>query len=295
MFPGESPTVGDLECMLSGLAIVAGAFVLVRLPRMIAQAWEWRAATSAPPGEVEALEIFARAHAGTVELASRLPGMPPTLDGAQLCAKVNGRRAWAEVKGHGPFSVSAEVEIDGGLDLVIRRPAFYRRAKNSARVSASPDLSQPDMRFDVQRAKDARGAIADELFSHVGEALTDPLAELLYVHGADEVRGAAGRLGVTVEIRSLVAVGLARTLLSLEAVASAYSRRPAPVEIGGLVERYLWLEGNAPRCPYCHVDIAEGEAALVACGRCKTVHHEACFQEHGGCTLLGCGGVERAA
>src|SRR5205814_1356715 len=106
---------------------------------------------------------------------------------------------------------------------------------------------------------------------------------------ADEVRAHAGRLSVLVETRSLVAERVFPVLAALDSVARAYTRRPAPVAIGELVERYLWLEGNAPRCPYCHVDIAEGETGLTACDRCKTLHHAACFAEHGGCTLLGCG------
>jgi hypothetical protein len=51
-----------------------------------------------------------------------------------------------------------------------------------------------------------------------------------------------------------------------------------------------------PRCAYCHADVTGREPDLVACGRCGTVLHEACWNELGRCALLGCPGddVERA-
>lgn len=54
---------------------------------------------------------------------------------------------------------------------------------------------------------------------------------------------------------------------------------PPPDAVPGLVDR---------RCPYCHDSLSAGEQVL--CARCVTPHHAACFQEHGACSLLGCGG-----
>lgn len=47
------------------------------------------------------------------------------------------------------------------------------------------------------------------------------------------------------------------------------------------------------RCPYCH-DAVEA-AALVVCGSCATPHHGQCFEQNGGCSLLGCGGTSSIA
>lgn len=41
------------------------------------------------------------------------------------------------------------------------------------------------------------------------------------------------------------------------------------------------------RCPYCHDGL--GRSPQVLCATCVTPHHAACFQEHRGCSLLGCG------
>lgn len=44
------------------------------------------------------------------------------------------------------------------------------------------------------------------------------------------------------------------------------------------------------RCPYCLASLfgASGADAVVACQSCGTEHHQACFLEHGRCTILGC-------
>ncbi len=241
-----------------------------------------RARRSRRASELDALERFLRSLGGV-----------PADHGFEWVFKAK-RRNWIEVQADDePWVVDLSVEVDPLLDLEIRRPRFSKRLRIAAVDQHVQDLDpeQPDIRFDVRRAKDERGEIVDRLFSHVGDALTDPLATLLYRLGADAVLAKNGRLGCSFKVQELLLERVREVLATLEAVADAYSRRP---EVTGLVERYLWLEGSSPRCPYCHVDIAEGEPDLTACGRCRTVHHEACFAEHGGCTLLGCGGIERA-
>lgn len=44
------------------------------------------------------------------------------------------------------------------------------------------------------------------------------------------------------------------------------------------------------RCPYCLASLfgASSGDAVVACAACGTEHHQACFLEHGRCTVLGC-------
>jgi hypothetical protein len=44
------------------------------------------------------------------------------------------------------------------------------------------------------------------------------------------------------------------------------------------------------RCGFCHVDVTGREPGLVACGRCKTIVHDACWREHGSCPVLACAG-----
>ena len=42
------------------------------------------------------------------------------------------------------------------------------------------------------------------------------------------------------------------------------------------------------RCPFCHDDLAH-HTHLVSCGRCSTVHHSGCWDDHPGCSVYGCG------
>lgn len=46
------------------------------------------------------------------------------------------------------------------------------------------------------------------------------------------------------------------------------------------------------RCPYCLADLDREVEDVGGCGTCQTLHHRACFLEHGRCTLLGCTGTE---
>ncbi|HZU98594.1 MAG TPA: hypothetical protein VFF73_17955 [Planctomycetota bacterium] len=255
--------------------------------RDLTLAWrERRAEKARRSGELGALELFLRSKEGVED-----PATPGTWG-----LKVGPSRVWVSVarEAGGSWRVGVSVEVDRALDLEIRRPRFFQKRLDSGRVRsvAASEGEQPDLRFDVRRAEDERGELRDRLFSHAGEALTDGLARLLYHLGADEVTARHGRLGVAIVARDLVTERVRDVLEALIGVAGAYSRRP---EIGALVERYLWLDGSSPRCPYCHVDIAEGEKDLTSCARCRTVHHGACFAEHGGCTLLGCGGTEAAS
>ncbi|MBL4847085.1 MAG: hypothetical protein JKY65_16315 [Planctomycetes bacterium] len=54
------------------------------------------------------------------------------------------------------------------------------------------------------------------------------------------------------------------------------------------------LATKAPRillnCSFCHDGLNRGEA--VYCAACLAPHHEECFQDHGTCSLPGCGSTE---
>ena len=46
--------------------------------------------------------------------------------------------------------------------------------------------------------------------------------------------------------------------------------------------------GERVRCPYCHDLLAEEVLEPITCTGCGTVHHRACLEELGRCTVLGC-------
>lgn len=54
-----------------------------------------------------------------------------------------------------------------------------------------------------------------------------------------------------------------------------------------MAEREVTVSGNRNRCPYCH-DTLGGET--FTCSACQTTHHRKCWDEQGGCTVLGCAG-----
>lgn len=45
------------------------------------------------------------------------------------------------------------------------------------------------------------------------------------------------------------------------------------------------LDVSARRCPFCHDAL---DAETTSCGACETIHHTACWDENGGCTIFGC-------
>lgn len=141
----------------------------------------------------------------------------------------------------------------------------------------------------------ANGLLLDGLLQVAGDAslkggAVPTLAVLVNLPGVLFARLAGGLLSV--ELRgdafALVppaielAVGLARAL----------ERRPLEVRVRGvLVQGLAWTGGAAARCPFCH-DGLEGE--LATCEVCRTIHHEECLRDAGGCTLLGCRGRTQA-
>lgn len=49
----------------------------------------------------------------------------------------------------------------------------------------------------------------------------------------------------------------------------------------------LTEDGGELSCPFCRAEIRE-EEPLARCEACYTPHHPSCFEENGGCALLGC-------
>ena len=47
-------------------------------------------------------------------------------------------------------------------------------------------------------------------------------------------------------------------------------------------------------CPYCRFALKQG-AEVVECGACHAAHHTDCWEDNGGCAVMGCPGAPRAA
>jgi hypothetical protein len=82
-------------------------------------------------------------------------------------------------------------------------------------------------------------------------------------------------------------------LAALDDIAATFDR--APIKVRALGSERLAVRDRAgkTRCPYCRAGVSGDEETLTACGACRTVLHEACWEEHGGCPILGCRGTER--
>ncbi len=77
------------------------------------------------------------------------------------------------------------------------------------------------------------------------------------------------------------------TFASLERIARICRRTEVQVRV--LPGSHLaWSAAGALRCPYCHDTFDCEESGLASCPGCRTIHHGDCFDEAGGCTLLGC-------
>lgn len=118
--------------------------------------------------------------------------------------------------------------------------------------------------------------------------------------GFAEVRLARGALTVERPVNSmhLTLPALRGVFDALLAVARQCERRRVAVRIKGLSvkARFAWTDGGqAARCPYCRDELGvelrldDGSDDLAVCDRCGTLHHRACLDEAGGCTIFGCG------
>lgn len=96
----------------------------------------------------------------------------------------------------------------------------------------------------------------------------------------------------------LLGLHLGRLLSALEGLGRPAPTAGAAVAAAGEGVRVVLYDPAPPaapaqRCPYCRSDLSS-EPELARCGRCGTTHHAACWDEGGGCTVLGCG-ARRAA
>lgn len=79
-------------------------------------------------------------------------------------------------------------------------------------------------------------------------------------------------------------------LSTLLRCASLLDAKRVRVRVLGGTRRLVVGPRGAPRCAYCRADVTGEEPDLVACERCTTAVHAACWDEHGRCPIYGCEG-----
>lgn len=81
-------------------------------------------------------------------------------------------------------------------------------------------------------------------------------------------------------------------LQTLSLVAPFFCRRELRLQLQG--RSFACTDSAGVVCPYCRDTLSvSGGDPIARCESCRTVHHEACFAEAGGCTVLGCAAQAR--
>jgi hypothetical protein len=101
-----------------------------------------------------------------------------------------------------------------------------------------------------------------------------------------------GKLRAHVPLTELELADYPRLLVLLDRIVRAFEPVSIPVKVLGGERRALADASGATRCSYCHDHVTGAEPDLIACAACGTVLHEACWNEHGRCPLLGCPGAK---
>ena len=168
-------------------------------------------------------------------------------------------------------------------------------ARRLGLVPPAPQLPAPGLQVNLVARQGA--AEAEALFQH--QAARRALLDLFEKDGAAEVALRAGRLQVTWSATHPTQQELERVAKRLCALAELCERREAArtVDAPLHVEAFAWTGGGAAaRCPYCRDELARAGEEPAGCPSCRTLHHRACLEEAGGCTVFGCrGGPEPRA
>lgn len=136
--------------------------------------------------------------------------------------------------------------------------------------SAEPLEGRRALRADVRRA-------VDEAFSR---------------HGVDRLTLRPGELCVEADLKACPPEQWRQVLVMLDRAATMVETRPMAVRVlEGQREGVCGPDGGL-RCAYCRDGLTGEEADLVACERCRTALHGACWEEHGACPMLGCDGEQ---
>lgn len=99
-----------------------------------------------------------------------------------------------------------------------------------------------------------------------------------------------GKLSLEADVATLDPDKWELLLESLDRAATLVETKRMQVRVlGGERDVVCDPEGKT-RCAFCRDGITGDEEDLVACDRCRTVLHGACWEEHGSCPMLGCEG-----
>lgn len=217
------------------------------------------------------------------------PEVRGRLDGREVELRLGRDGAWtarARVENAPPdFTVSP---LTNGRRLarwlgLVRDPALGDRRADDRFVLASEDAARTAPLF----AKDGLGPRLDRLFGATVSAQRVRLeGGWVEVRFRDDLAAGADPAKRQRERERCLGV-----LADVAALAGLCERRRISVGEGAAAVVFGWTGGTeAVRCPYCHDALGDAGQPEVACDTCQTLHHGACFEEAGGCTVFGCPG-----
>ncbi len=178
------------------------------------------------------------------------------------------------------------VEVVGAPALSIRREWFTHKLGKLIGLVREVEIGVPefDDRYLLEgaRAEPTRTLLSQEMRGLIDDAF-------------ERARPRAVRFqptGIVVEAAasSLDPDMYPAVLTTLLRCASLIDAKRVRVRVLGGTRRLVVGPRGAPRCAYCRADVTGEEPDLVACERCTTVVHAACWDEHGRCPIYGCEG-----
>lgn len=117
-------------------------------------------------------------------------------------------------------------------------------------------------------------------------AITEAFARF----GAKRLALRPGELVVEADLGACPPAEWKALLVHLDRAATLVETRPMQVRVLDGERAAACDAAGHVRCAYCRDGLTGDEDDLVACERCRTALHGACWDEHGGCPMLGCDG-----
>jgi hypothetical protein len=195
--------------------------------------------------------------------------------------KGKGRREW----------VRLSVAADEAPALEVKRESWGVKLEKMLAIVRDDEIGDPafDRRFIVR----ALPGTARDAFR---AGLKDAVERLFAAFPVEALELGNGTLSVLLPRHDVPSISYAPILDALDAAARPFDRVGLHVRVLGGERRALRAAAGGARCGYCHETVTGIEPDLVACEKCQTVIHDACWRELGRCPVLGCRGAapERA-
>lgn len=178
------------------------------------------------------------------------------------------------------------VEVGGAPGLSIRREWFTHKLGKLVGLVREVEIGVPefDGRYLLEnaRAEPTKKLLSEAMRAVIDEAFEQAKPRAVHFHP----------YGIVVEVAasSLEPEKYPAVLTTLLRAAALVDAKRVQVRVLGGTRRLVLGPRGTTRCAYCRADVTGDEPDLVACERCTTVVHDACWDEHGRCPIFGCDG-----